>query len=49
MEYLLSHSGKLEDKEAAWNTWYHQLLPLVTNYSNNLPLVAKAAKENGQH
>ena len=47
VEYLLSHNGKLEDKEAAWNTWYHQLLPLVTNYSNNLLLVAKAAKENG--
>ncbi|XP_029161512.1 angiotensin-converting enzyme-like [Nylanderia fulva] len=47
VEYLLSHSGKSEDKQTAWKAWHHQLLPLVTNYSNNLPLVAKAAKENG--
>ena len=48
VEYLLSHSKKLEDKQAAWYNWYHQLVPLVTNYSNNLPLVVEAAKENGQ-
>ncbi|XP_011646803.1 angiotensin-converting enzyme-like isoform X2 [Pogonomyrmex barbatus] len=46
-EYLLSHSGKSEDKQAAWNTWYLQFKSLVTNYSNNLPLVAEAAKQNG--
>lgn len=47
VENLLSHSGKFEDKQAVFNTWHHQLLSLVTNYSNNLPLVAKAAKANG--
>lgn len=46
-EYILSHSGKLEDKQTAWNNWYRQLIPLVTNYSNNLQLVIKAAKKNG--
>ncbi|XP_012521401.1 angiotensin-converting enzyme 2 [Monomorium pharaonis] len=46
VEYLLSHSGKLEDKQAAWNAWHRQFLPLVANYSNNLLLVAEAAKEN---
>lgn len=49
VEHLLSHNGKLEDKQAAWNTWYRQFIPLVTNYSNNLPLVADAAKQNGQY
>ncbi|XP_071647514.1 angiotensin-converting enzyme isoform X1 [Temnothorax longispinosus] len=47
VEYLLSHSGKLEDKQAAWNAWYRQFVPLVTNYSNNLPLLDEAAKQNG--
>ncbi|XP_072756511.1 angiotensin-converting enzyme isoform X2 [Anoplolepis gracilipes] len=47
VEYFLSHNGKFEDKQAAWNNWYQQLIPLVTNYSNNLLLVAKAAKVNG--
>ncbi|XP_029664757.1 angiotensin-converting enzyme-related protein-like isoform X2 [Formica exsecta] len=46
VEYFLSHSGRLKDKQTAWNNWYHQLIPLVTNYSNNLILVSKAAKEN---
>ncbi|XP_025987532.2 angiotensin-converting enzyme 2 isoform X2 [Solenopsis invicta] len=46
VEYLLSHSGKLKDKQAAWNAWYRQFIPLVTNYSNNLLLVAEAAKQN---
>ncbi|XP_011703088.1 PREDICTED: angiotensin-converting enzyme 2-like [Wasmannia auropunctata] len=46
VEYLLSHSGKLEDKQTAWNTWYRQFIPLVTNYSNNLLLIAEAAKQN---
>ncbi|KAH0950931.1 hypothetical protein HN011_003249 [Eciton burchellii] len=45
-EYLLSHSGKLEDKRTAWNAWYQQLTPLIENYTNNLPLVVKAAKQN---
>lgn len=49
MEYLLSRSGKLQDKQAAWNTWYRQFVPLVTNYSNNLPLLADAAEQNGQY
>lgn len=49
VEHLLSHNGKLEDKQAAWNAWYRQFIPLVTNYSNNLPLVADAAKQNGQY
>jgi len=48
VEYLLSHSGKLEDKQAAWHAWYRQFIPLVKNYSDNLPLVAEAAKQNGQ-
>lgn len=47
VEYFLSHSGKFEDKQTVWNNWYRQLIPLVTNYSNNLQLVTKAAKENG--
>jgi len=47
VEYLFSHSRKLEDKQTAWNAWYHQFIPLVTNYSNNLLLVAEAAKQNG--
>ncbi|KAL6425876.1 hypothetical protein ACFW04_008893 [Cataglyphis niger] len=47
VDYFLSHSRRLEDKQTAWNNWYHQLIPLVTNYSNNLLLVSKAAKENG--
>ncbi|XP_018358585.1 PREDICTED: angiotensin-converting enzyme-like [Trachymyrmex cornetzi] len=47
MEYLLSHSRKLEDKQTAWNAWYRQFMPLVANYSNNLLLVAEAAKQNG--
>lgn len=47
VEYFLSHSGRLEDKQTAWNNWYHQLIPLVTNYSSNLLLVSQAAKENG--
>ncbi|XP_018307844.1 angiotensin-converting enzyme [Mycetomoellerius zeteki] len=47
VEYLLSHSRKLEDKQTAWNAWYRQFIPLVTNYSNNLLLVAEAAKQNG--
>ncbi|XP_011340921.1 angiotensin-converting enzyme 2 [Ooceraea biroi] len=46
VEHLLSHNGKLEDKQAAWSAWYQQLTPLVTNYTNNLLLVAEAAKEN---
>lgn len=49
VEYLLSRSGKLEDKQAAWNAWYRQFVPLVTNYSSNLPLLAEAAKQNGQY
>jgi hypothetical protein len=49
VEYLLSHSGKLKDKQAAWDGWYRQFIPLVTNYSNNLLLVAEAAKQNGQY
>lgn len=49
MEYLLSHSGKTEDKQAAWNGWYRELKSLVANYSNNLPLAAEAAKENGRY
>jgi len=48
VEYLLSHSGKLKDKQAAWYAWYRQFIPLVKNYSDNLPLVAEAAKQNGQ-
>ncbi|XP_012062567.1 PREDICTED: angiotensin-converting enzyme 2-like [Atta cephalotes] len=47
VEYLFSHSRKLEDKQTAWNAWYRQFIPLVTNYSNNLLLVAEAAKQNG--
>ncbi|KAG5326635.1 ACE enzyme, partial [Pseudoatta argentina] len=47
VEYLLSHSKKLQDKQTAWNAWYRQFIPLVTNYSNNLLLVAEAAKQNG--
>ncbi|XP_077255351.1 angiotensin-converting enzyme isoform X2 [Temnothorax americanus] len=47
VEYLLSHSGKLEDKQAAWNAWYRQFVPLVTTYSNTLPLLDEAAKQNG--
>lgn len=49
VEYLLSHSGKLQDKQAAWNTWYRQFVPLITNYSNNLPLLIDAAEQNGQY
>jgi len=48
VEYLLSHSGKLEDKQAAWHAWYRQFIPLVKNYLDNLPLIAEAAKQNGQ-
>jgi len=47
LEHLLSHDGKLEEKTAAWNAWSRQLTPLITNYTNNLPLVAEAAEKNG--
>ncbi|XP_014475426.1 PREDICTED: angiotensin-converting enzyme-like [Dinoponera quadriceps] len=47
VEYLLSHSGKASDKQVVWNGWYRELKSLVTNYSNNLPLINEAAKENG--
>ncbi|KAL0108223.1 hypothetical protein PUN28_015047 [Cardiocondyla obscurior] len=47
VEYLLSHNGNLKDKQSAWDTWYRQFIPLVTNYSNNLPLLVKAAEQNG--
>ncbi|XP_011864339.1 PREDICTED: angiotensin-converting enzyme-like isoform X2 [Vollenhovia emeryi] len=47
VEYLLSHSGKLKDKQIAWNAWYRQYVSLVTNYSSNLPLLAEAAQQNG--
>ncbi|XP_032684214.1 angiotensin-converting enzyme 2-like isoform X2 [Odontomachus brunneus] len=46
VEYLLSHNGKVNDKQVAWSGWYRKLQPLVANYSDNLHLVAKAAKEN---
>lgn len=49
VEYLLSHGGKSQNKQVTWNTWYRQFVPLVTNYSNNLPLLDKAAKQNGQY
>lgn len=48
VEYLLSHSGKLQDKQVAWNAWYRQFKPLVANYSSNLPLLVEAAKQNGK-
>lgn len=49
VEYLLSHSGKAETKQAAWNAWYRQIAPLVTNYSNNLQFVAEIIQKNGQY
>ncbi|EFN81186.1 Angiotensin-converting enzyme [Harpegnathos saltator] len=47
VEYLLSHSGEASGKQAAWNGWDRELKPLMVNYSNNLPFIAEAAKENG--
>jgi len=47
MEYLFSHDGELEEKTAAWDAWSRQLMSLITNYTNNLPLIAEAAAKNG--
>jgi len=47
VEYLVSHDGELEEKTSAWDARSRQLTPLITNYTNNLPLVAEAAGKNG--
>ncbi|KAG7213428.1 hypothetical protein KM043_002712 [Ampulex compressa] len=47
VDYILSHEDSVEKKRAAWVAWHQEMMPLVKNFTDILPLAEKAARLNG--
>lgn len=47
-EKALAKSGSANEKLKIWTSWYQNLKPLTTKFSQSLKLVEKAAEANGK-